>query len=155
MEESRKERLRMALRSGVGGYFPSQHYHRLPIPPAICPSLKELRLVLEISGPYKHEHLSLINPGGKSVGKDKPRRRMSSLAEQLRLSLSYSTVNNSHQQSNAVSLWLKRYSHQCVAAAGELWVTFVIPKYTSFRACICCASHCQKARTNENSDHTF
>ena len=74
MEESLKERLRKALRSGVGGYFSSQHDHRLPFPPAICLSLRELRLILEISGPYKHDHLSLINLGLESKGKDKAQK---------------------------------------------------------------------------------
>ena len=39
VEESYREQLRMALRSEVGGYFPSRHYHQLPVPPVTCPSL--------------------------------------------------------------------------------------------------------------------
>ena len=80
--------------------FPQPALSPAPNPPSHLSVFERTRLVLEISGPYKHEHLSLINLGGKSIGKDKPRRR-SSLAEQLRLSLSYSTGYNIWQ-SNAV-----------------------------------------------------
>ena len=62
-EELLKDRLRMPLRSEVGGCFPGQHDHRPPIPPGICPSLNEPRLALEIPRTCQHDHWDVINLG--------------------------------------------------------------------------------------------